>query len=220
MLADRVLNTLLRKAVGEEILYENEAKILSDASLQILLPSAAEEASEEGGITERPEPEYVLETIHKLKTGLLFHVPFLGPDTIEPSIDEQCLQTCKDALMRFGIGSQIVDDIRDMAKDYLQQRQNYVLSIIMHEQPRFLDHLKTIEKNLNPASHIYADFADVVLPAAQKAVDELSTGLKMLSLAGLNLTDETIYQMSAGMFHILSVGELTECIKMPAHPSR
>jgi hypothetical protein len=32
----------------------------------------------------RPPPEEVLGTIHRLKTGLLFNVAFVGPEIVEP----------------------------------------------------------------------------------------------------------------------------------------
>jgi len=56
MAADRVLARLLNAAVGNALITPEEADILSDGSLQVLLPSAAQEASEEGGIVNRPRP--------------------------------------------------------------------------------------------------------------------------------------------------------------------
>ena len=75
MTADRVLWRLLNDAVSAGTLTADQADVLAEHSLRCLLPSAAQEASEEGGIAERPAPEYVLDTIHVLKTGLLFSIP-------------------------------------------------------------------------------------------------------------------------------------------------
>ena len=98
MLADRILKKIIDDAVVKGVITEHDASELSNKSLQILLPSAAEEASEEGGITSRPDADYVLNTIHRLKTGLLFHIPFLGPDNIEKNIDKQLLLSAKTGL--------------------------------------------------------------------------------------------------------------------------
>ena len=83
MLADRIMNRVLAQAQADGVLTAQEVNTLSDESLRVLLPSAAEEASEEGGVVEWPKPNYVLEQLHPLKTGILFQLPLLGPENIE-----------------------------------------------------------------------------------------------------------------------------------------
>lgn len=85
-----------------------------ELSLRVLLPSAAQEAGEEGGIRKRPGPDYVLRTIHRFKTGLLFHIPFLGPEHVEENISPARLERLKDALLSFRLGCQVLDDILDL----------------------------------------------------------------------------------------------------------
>lgn len=139
MTADRILGHLLDEAVAEGTITRHQASDLADASLRNLLPSAAQEASEEGGITVRPTPEYVLETIHLLKTGLLFNIPFTGVDIIEQEIDRDRLNLIKQALLLFGNGCQVLDDIRDIARDFVEGRHNYILSVLAHTRPNVLD---------------------------------------------------------------------------------
>jgi hypothetical protein len=95
MTADRILTRLLDEAVEAETITRRQAGAVTDASLRNLLPSAAQEASEEGGITDRPTPAYVLDTVHLLKTGLLFNIPFTGVDLIEETIDRDRLARIK-----------------------------------------------------------------------------------------------------------------------------
>jgi hypothetical protein len=212
MLADRILNAITDQAVHSGTLSENQASLLSQKSLQILLPSAAEEASEEDGVTHRPDAEYVLDTIHRLKTGLLFHVPFFGPDTIETDVDKETLTLCKKGLMSFGLGCQILDDIRDIAKDYLEKRHNYILSKIFADNPLYIAKLHNIEPVIDVNSNIFNLFPDAVHLAADRALHLLTDGLLSLGSAGLRINQNAARFLSLSMFEILGVGELTHCL--------
>jgi hypothetical protein len=214
MLADRILKKIIEDAVADGVITEHDASSLSNKSLQILLPSAAEEASEEGGITSRPDADYVLNTIHRLKTGLLFHIPFLGPDTVEKNISQQSLVLCKEGLMSFGLGCQILDDIRDISKDYLEMRHNYILSKIYSDEPIYLAKLSEIETVIDGSSNIFDMFPDVVHPAADKAAELLHNGLSMLDTAGLGVGKQMAKVLALSMFNVLGVGELTQCLTL------
>jgi len=212
MLADRILKKIIDDAVVNGVITEHDASALSNKSLQILLPSAAEEASEEGGITSRPDADYVLNTIHRLKTGLLFHIPFLGPDNIEKKISKQSLGLCKEGLMSFGLGCQILDDIRDISKDYLEKRHNYILSKIYSDEPICLAKLSEIENVIDGSSNIFDLFPEVVHPSADKAMRLLTDGLLLLSDAGLGVGKQMARVLALSMFNVLGVGELTQCL--------
>ena len=214
MLADRVLKNIIDKAVHERILRDEQGALITHKTLQILLPSAAEEASEENGIACRPDAEYVLDTIHRLKTGLLFHVPFLGPDHIEDELDHDTLTLCKDGLMSFGIGCQILDDIRDLAKDHLEARHNYVLSRLFAENPMYIETLREIEPVIDVSSNVFHLFPDVVRPAADRALGLLTNGLLSLGLAGLGINRAAAVLLSLSMFETLGVGELIVCLSV------
>lgn len=212
MTADRVLKIILDQAVRDEIINAAEADLLSRKSLQILLPSAAEEASEENGINHRPTPDYVLRTIHRLKTGLLFHVPFLGPENIEPNIDPELLEQCKEGLMNFGLGCQILDDIRDIAKDHIEKRQNYILSMLYADSPRHIEKLQEIETEMTVDSNVFGHFGDTARSAGAKALELLSGGLMLLGAAGLGINRKTATFLGLSMFDVLGVGELASCL--------
>jgi hypothetical protein len=212
MIADRVMDCLTSEAVGRGLLLPEQAGLMRNKSLQGFLPSAAEEAAEEGGIVDRPDPEYVLFTIHRLKTGMLFHVPFLGPEHIEQGLDMTVLDLCKEGLMSFGLGCQILDDVRDLAKDVIESRHNYVLSQLYAEQPVYVDKLRRIRPDIDQDSNIHELFPDVVHPAAERAMGLLSGGLLSLGRAGLGIDKASATAMSLGMFETLGVGELARCV--------
>lgn len=206
MAADRVLDRLLTDAVREGELEAREAALLSEHSLRVLLPSAAQEASEEGGITERPPPEYVLNTIHRLKTGLLFHLPFLGPETIEGGIDQNRLAAMKNALLSFGLGCQILDDIRDMAQDHREKRHNYILSCLQWNGDPFARRMD--EQQPEIGARIYGEIPHVTHPAARLAMSNLCAGISGMSREGLDMQHPAIESLAGSLFDMLDLEDL------------
>ena len=206
MAADRVLAELLEEAVAGKMISAGSARLLMQESLRRLLPSAAQEAQEEGGIRGRPEPEHVLDVIHRLKTGLLFHVAFAAPEILEPAPDLARMRCLKDALMQVGLGCQVLDDIRDMARDLLERRHNYVLSWMAHHQPEALRHLEA--RALAVSDRLYLHAADAVAPAAERGFRMVRDGLCALGDAGLDCGPEATAQMANLMFTVLDIPEL------------
>lgn len=209
MSADRIMRQILDEAVKREVISYADSEILCNGSLQVLLPSAAEEAQEEGGIVQRPSPGYILDTVHKFKTGILFHIPFLGPERIDAGLDAQMLRKCKDALCKFGLGCQLLDDIRDMARDYLERRHNYVLSkIFWEERAAYINHLAALEATISASDKIFSYFPEAVYPAAEMARNLLQEALDILSECGLHLGKIISQKMVHSMFKVLGVEEL------------
>lgn len=206
MAADRILTQLIDEAVQGGILERQEAAILSSESLQVLLPSAAQEATEEGGITDRPHPDQLLEVIHRLKTGLLFHLPFLGPERIEAAVSRTRIDALKASLMEFGLGCQILDDIRDMARDHRERRHNYILSHLRWSHDPFLRALELRQPGLD--ERLYTEVPHAVLPAAKLAMTKLCTGLAGMNRAGLELHQRSIHTMAETLFDTLDLAEL------------
>lgn len=212
MAADRILHDILDDAVAGHVLSAEEARTLSRATLEVLLPSAAEEASEEEGVTKRPDPKYVLKTIHRLKTALLFHLPLLGPERIEKGIDQGRLALCRDGLSDFGIGCQILDDVRDMARDHLERRHNYILSVVERDKPSLL-RLRSLEKKLDVDQKIFPEFPEACAEAVRLADTYLRAGLARLDACGLGLGSKNIDGVVRFMFKALDVEEARRWLK-------
>ncbi len=206
MAADRVLKKLLDEAVANKVINTGQARQLADSSLQVLLPSAALEASEEGGLGKRPAPAYVLSTIHVLKTGILFHIPFLGPDLLEPQIDQQRLAELKQALLHFGLGCQLLDDLRDLARDFIENRHNYVLSILEQEQHPVLQSWK--KRPLSADERLYQEVPKASLPTVRLAMQYLSESLTTLKQLGLGIPLLSTDRMACSMLSILDLEDL------------
>jgi len=206
MAADRVMADLLNEAVEDKVLTSFQRDALSRESLCRLLPSAAQEASEEGGITVRPPPEEVLEVIHRLKTGLLFNVAFMGPDIVEASANTPRSMRLREGLMDFGLGCQVLDDIRDMARDLLEQRHNVVLSTLAHQDPDLLEQLG--QQARMPSDRLYLSAPQAVLPVARQGVGLLVSGLQALGDAGLGYSHGQAENMARAMFPMLDLEDL------------
>ena len=206
MAADRVLAEILNDAVAAGTVTAAQRDDLSRESLCRLLPSAAQEATEEGGIAVRPPPEEVLGVIHRLKTGLLFNVAFVGPEIVEPLA---CARTerLREGLMDFGLGCQVLDDVRDMARDLLEQRHNVVLSALAHGHPALLDQLA--RQAQSPADRLYLSAPAVVLPIARQGFDLLVSGLRTLGEAGLGYDGAQAESMARAMFPVLDLEGLS-----------
>ena len=202
MAADRLLAEILNDAVAQGALTAVQRDELARESLRRLLPSAAQEATEEGGIAVRPPPEDVLGVIHRLKTGLLFNLAFVGPEIVEPTA---CARTARlrEGLMDFGLGCQLLDDVRDLARDLLEKRNNYVLSILAHQAPDQLE--KLASRTQTVFDRIYLDVSPFALPAARRGFDLLVSGLRTLGEAGLGYDGARAEFMARAMFPVLDL---------------
>jgi len=187
MLADRIMQSLLDDAVRSSVISREEAGQLSKASLRVLLPSAAEEGMEEGGLQEWPPPEIVLRCLHPLKTGILFNVTFFGPEAIETCIEPARLAEIKSAMMEFGVGCQILDDIRDMARDFTQRKANYLLSLLLHSHESELNRcrLVALTSDGNSDARLYAAFPRTTQTALDLATEKLQGALERLDILGM-----------------------------------
>jgi len=116
MVADRVLVAILIDYCRKNDFPMARALQASTASLQALIQSGAQEASEEGGICETLQPETVLQKIHHYKTGLLFQSTWAIPALLEPSLTAEA-KSARNTLYQIGIGCQILDDIADLFID-------------------------------------------------------------------------------------------------------
>jgi len=206
MAADRVLWSLLNEAVGAKVVTARQADALAAQSLRCLLPSAAQEAGEEGGVLTRPSPEYVLDTIHVLKTGLLFALPFLGVDLIESAAAPERVARLKHALMLFGGGCQLLDDVRDIGRDFVERRHNYVLSVLAQKHPDVL--LAWSTRTIRPGDRLYRETLPVCVSAVRLGFQKLVDACVALQEEGALPLNAPASRMAASMFTALDLEDL------------
>jgi len=209
MTADRILSSILSNSVENGDLTPDEAKKLSLGTLQSLLPSAAQEASEEVGVETRPPPDVVLNSIHRYKTGILFHIPFVGPTLIEEDCDWDSgkAERMKSALLDFGLGCQLLDDIRDVARDFIEKRNNYLLSMLAEESPEVLEHWQHNQYDVD--DRLYREVPEQTQTVARLARKYFISSTEALAKEGLPLYTSAGQKLFVGvMFKMLDLQEL------------
>ncbi len=185
MLADRIMSQLLDNAVEKKVVTREDATVLQAESLRILLPSAAEEGFEEGGLKEQLSPEFILNEVHPVKTGILFHIPFLAIEMIEKDINSEKMLLLKDGFMQFGIGCQLLDDIRDVTRDYIENRANYFIALLQSENweqnKKRLDNLCDL-RNLD--NYVADEFPETYKSVYDLALKKLYYGIEIFEKSG------------------------------------
>ena len=105
--------------------------------------------------------------------------------------------------MDFGLGCQVLDDVRDLARDLLEKRHNYVLSVLAHEKPELLDELAARAQSVS--DRLYLDVPRYALPAARRGFDLLVSGLRTLGESGLGYDGAQAESMARAMFPVLDL---------------
>ena len=187
MTADRVLTALLLQSVKSGDLTIEQADRLSKGTLQALLPSAAQEASEEMGVTKRPAADVVLNSIHRYKTGVLFHIPFVAPNLIEKDNewDSKKAARINEALLNFGLGCQLLDDIRDLSRDLIEKRNNYLLSVLAESSPEIIDAWQSKKHTVD--DRLYREIPEQTKAVSKMAREYFISSTESLAEEGLPL---------------------------------
>ncbi len=182
MVADRVLFALLVQYCQEQNLPMDKAMQASTSSLQALIQSGVQEASEEGGIGERLAPEIILTNIHHYKTGVLFQSTWVIPALFDETLTPAALEV-QQALYDIGIGCQILDDMVDLFVDLREQRHNYVASVIAHQEPAEVwQRLQSLLANAVTPELFYGEFPEISSRMTAQALSSLEGGLRALFL--------------------------------------
>ena len=108
--------------------------------------------------------------------------------------------------MQFGIGCQILDDIRDLARDHIERRHNYLLSDLWKNQPEFFQSLE--RRKLNVTDRLYLEVPQCALPAARLGFSMMCNGLTALGDLGLGIGEKTAGHLAGSMFAILDLQDL------------
>ncbi len=185
MVADRVLFDVMQEFCRVHGHAPDLAMQASAISLKALTLSGVQEASEEGGITERLPPEAILQKIHHYKTGVLFQSTWAIPALVEdgPPAKPHERHKVQDALYKIGIGCQMLDDIVDLFIDKRERRHNYVASAIVHQESEALwAHAKTCCASDQTVAHFYATCPAFFNRMKTEAVTMLEDGLRQLFL--------------------------------------
>lgn len=128
MTGDAVLAGLIAAEVAAGRFDEEMGRRLLAAVLGVLIPSGIEEHEEESAQSAPiPEVQVVLEQVHYRKTGLLFEAPVRLVEKMGVADLGRSGPVAR-ALSCFGIGCQILDDLKDVVDDLYFHKHNLVIS--------------------------------------------------------------------------------------------
>jgi hypothetical protein len=90
------------------------------------------EGSEEGGVEDIPEPDEMVETVHRVRGGALFALAFAAPAVLEEGDAAERFTRAEPSVARLGTAFQIVDDLTDFEFDVGRRSHNLLASQIHH----------------------------------------------------------------------------------------
>ena len=90
------------------------------------------EGSEEGGVTEIPTPDAMVDRVHRIRGGALFALSFIAPRILEGEVEAERLAAAEEAIARLGTAFQIVDDLTDFEFDVGRKSHNLLVAEIHH----------------------------------------------------------------------------------------
>jgi hypothetical protein len=129
---ERLLRSVLDRAVSVGVMSEADAPTIQRALLDRMAEIGALEGSEEGGVDEIPTPEDMVDTVHRVRGGSLFALAFAAPSVLERGDLGQRMTDAEDAIARLGTAFQIVDDLTDFEFDVGRRSHNLLVSEIHH----------------------------------------------------------------------------------------
>jgi len=190
MVSEHVMFNLMVSAVRRKEIRDDLLLPAVDAALKALTRSGAQEAGEEGGTEEVLSPEKILKAVHHYKTGILFQSPWAVPSVLE-TLKAEKTQPVMEGLYHIGMGCQILDDLVDLQRDYLQKRHNYVVSLIYHQQGKDAwTRLKDITHPANSAQAVQSlmkQFSEPLKMAVTRCREYLHSGI--IALFGTSSPD-------------------------------
>ena len=90
------------------------------------------EGSEEGGVDGVPEPDAMVQAVHRVRGGSLFALAFAAPSVLEVGARGETMAEAERAIARLGTAFQIVDDLTDFEFDVGRRSHNLLVSQIHH----------------------------------------------------------------------------------------
>ena len=207
---DRILEKIARQAANDGILAHHDLEPLLDTLFQALVPIGAEEAGEEGGISEVLTPQAVLDSVHMYKGGKLLCLAFCAPLLLETERRE-ALSLAETGVYRIGMALQVIDDLTDFYEDIHHRNHNYLLSSITHEgNPKERRTLSTLLQQGQGGEEKAVEglFPATLRRVMAQAIGEAIAGFAALQAGGYDYNERQALTLIRFLFTIRGVGHL------------
>ena len=218
---DRILEGICRQAVRDGVLTPSLLEALLDAVFRAMVPIGAEEAMEEGGVTEILPPATVLDSVHMYKGGKLLCLAFTAPLLLETEC-QAALRLAETGIYRIGMALQVIDDLTDFHEDLAHQNHNYLVSSVYHggeavERERLAAILAQPGEMPEGVEELFPDTLRLVMA---QAIGEALAGFAALEEAGFWYNERQARQVIRFLFSIRGVGHLLCFFPEPGHTLR
>ena len=132
MCFERLLKRALDRGEASGVVTPEQATRVQRGLLDRMASIGRLEGSEEGGVDEVPEPDEMMERVHRVRGGALFALAFAAPSVLEDGEVAERVASAEPAVARLGTAFQIVDDLTDFEFDLGRRSHNLLTSQIFH----------------------------------------------------------------------------------------
>jgi hypothetical protein len=129
---ERLTSLALQRGVDSGVFTNDAVQEFQRVRLSRMAAIGSLEGSEEGGVSSVPEPETMIEQVHRVRGGALFELAFIAPRLINSTVDVSVLLSTQSAISKLGTAFQIVDDLTDFESDIVRGSHNLLVSQITH----------------------------------------------------------------------------------------
>jgi len=207
LLFDRVLFALTEELASRGEIAPDAVLQLHRALFEAIVPIGAEEAEEEGGVSQILTPAQVLREVHTYKGGKLLCLAFVAPKLLEKERLELVSQAER-GVFSIGMALQLIDDLTDVEEDVTAGNHNYLVSTVAHsgnDEERLLLAEKRRRANDLPIEEAFPESTRRVM---LEAVSEAVHGFLLLKEAGYWCNRRQAYQLIRYLFKLRKVGRL------------
>jgi hypothetical protein len=218
---DRILEKIGREAIRDGILAPGLLDPLLDAIFRAMVPIGAEEALEEGGVTDILTPAEVLASVHMYKGGKLLCLAFTAPLLLETE-RRAALALAETGIFRIGMALQVIDDLTDFYEDLANRNHNYLVSSVHHQGEAVeRQRLSAILANGSEAKQKVEELFPATLRRVMaQAIGEALAGFSALHEAGYWYNERQALMIIRFLFTIRGVGHLLPFFPEPGRTLR
>lgn len=133
MAFERLMMGVLKRAAGSGVIKACDGPAIQRSLMDRMAAIGILEGSEEGGVDEVPDPDRMIDEVHRVRGGRLFALAFGAPAVLEVGTLAERLGLAAEATARLGTAFQIVDDLTDFEVDVGRRSHNLLVAQIWHE---------------------------------------------------------------------------------------
>jgi len=183
MAFERLARRVLDRGEAAGVLTAADRDLVQRGLLDRMAHIGTLEGSEEGGVSDIPTPEQMVDAVHRVRGGALFALAFVAPSTLERGEVGRKLAQAEVAVAQLGTAFQIVDDLTDFEFDLGRRSHNLLVSQIHHCGSQ--EERATLDRLLGDGAGPSGDLVEQHFKESARAVLERAYAETRASFTGL-----------------------------------